>query len=359
MSNLRQKRESLGLTLKDVSRKIGVHFTTISDWELGRKEPRPKNKIKIATLYGCEVEELFVGDQGCGLFDGVEEEESQQENPYESPFAKYIGELELGSALVDCYVLDTEDRVVSFRGTLKAIAGREGGNLAEYIGVQGLKPYINSELVLAETITFTIPGTQYKGKGIAAENFLDICRAYVHALQDNALKTDRQIQIAIQCSILLASCAKVGLIALIDEATGYQYERAENSLQLKLKAFVADEMRGWEKTFPDELWEQFGRLTKWKGALHSRPKWWGKLVIELIYTALDAEVAAYLKDNKPPPAHGRNYHQWLTENYGLKQLVTHIYEIIGMAKACDDMKELQAKVAYHYRNEPMQLKLGM
>jgi P63C domain len=50
------------------------------------------------------------------------------------------------------------------------------------------------------------------------------------------------------------------LIALIDEATGYQYERAEDALQVKLRAFIADELRAWEKTFPDELWEEFGRL---------------------------------------------------------------------------------------------------
>jgi hypothetical protein len=43
--------------------------------------------------------------------------------------------------------------------------------------------------------------------------------------------------------MFLASCAKVGLIALIDEATGYQYDRAADALQVKLKAFLAEEMR--------------------------------------------------------------------------------------------------------------------
>jgi hypothetical protein len=116
----------------------------------------------------------------------------------------------------------------------------------------------------------------------------------------------------------LSSCAKVGLIALIDEATGYQHEREENALQLKLRAFIADELRNWEKTFPDELWEEFGRLTKWKGKLHHRPKWWGKLVLELIYDALDPDIAEHLKNNKPKPRFGQNYHQWLTEDVGLK-----------------------------------------
>ena len=81
-----------------------------------------------------------------------------------------------------------------------------------------------------------------------------ICQAYVSVLSANKLTTDRQREIAIRCSILSASCAKIGLIALIDEATGYQYERETDALQIKLRTFIAAELREWEKTFPDELW---------------------------------------------------------------------------------------------------------
>ena len=79
--------------------------------------------------------------------------------------------------------------------------------------------------------------------------------------------------------------------------------------------------------------------------------------MELIYNALDADVAEYLKENKPPPVHKQNYHQWLSGHYGLKKLITHIYEIIGMAKTCGTIKELQEKVAYHYRGKPFPLRL--
>ena len=145
------------------------------------------------------------------------------------------------------------------------------------------------------------------------------------------------------------------LDALVDEATGYQYERAEDALQVKLRAFIADELRDWEKTFPDELWQEFGRLTKWKGALHSRPKWWGKLVIELIYDTLDPDVAEYLKANKPKG--GIHWHRQLTENVGVRQLVSRCYEIIGMAKTCDDIHELRQRVAQHYGKKPVQFTL--
>lgn len=272
-----------------------------------------------------------------------------------SPFAKYQGELHLGDKTVDCYVLDTKERVISLRASVKALTDVSGGDLERYIGVQALKPFINKELILEQTVEFNIPGSQWKGRGIIAERFLDICNAYVKAFSVGALTTERQQEIAINCSILLSSCAKVGLIALIDEATGYQYEREEDALQIKLKAFIAEELRDWEKTFPDGLWEQFGRLTNWQGALHLRPKWWGKLVMELIYYALDPDIANHLRTNKPPPRHGMNYHQWLTSDVGLKALIPHIHEVIGIAKTCDNMRELRDKVALYYNVDPKKL----
>lgn len=152
--------------------------------------------------------------------------------------------------------------------------------------------------------------------------------------------------------MLTSGLTRTGLDALIDEATGYQYERAEDALQVKLKAFIADELRAWEKTFPDELWEEFGRLSKWKGQLHNRPKWWGKLVIELIYDTLDKDVAEYLKNNKPDSS--VRWHQQLTGDIGARQLVSRCYEIIGMAKTCSDIRELKQKVAEHYGKKMVQ-----
>jgi hypothetical protein len=281
-----------------------------------------------------------------------------------SPFAKYRGELRLGESVVDCYVLDTKERVISLRATVKSLTGVDGSALEEYIGVKALKPFINSDLIVEELIEFNLPGqregTQFSSaKGITAERFLDICRAYVSALTADAVAekpvlTQRQREIAVQASVLLSSCAKVGLIALIDEATGYQYEREQDALQIKLRAFISEELRDWEKTFPDDLWEELGRLSSWDGPLHLRPKWWGKLVMELIYEALDPDVAKYLKNNKPPPRFGQNYHQWLTSDVGLKALIPHIHQVIGIAKTCNSITELKMKVAHHYKHEPIQ-----
>ncbi len=276
-----------------------------------------------------------------------------------SPFAKHKGVMNLGDVPIDVYVLDTGDRVISMRGAVKAITGQDAGNLVEYLSVQGLKGFIDKDLVLVETKDFFVPGTQFRGKGITAEQFEAILSGYVRAFAAGKLNTERQREIATACAILSTSFLKVGIVALIDEATGYQYERAQDALQVKLQAYIADELRDWEKTFPDELWEQFGRLTNWKGSLHSRPKWWGHLVNELIYEALDPDVAKYLKENKPKPFHGQNYHQWLTEDVGLKALIPHIYKIIGMAEKCSDMRELRNSVAAKYGRRLVQLTMSL
>lgn len=275
-----------------------------------------------------------------------------QQKTLTSPFAKWRGQIDLGGDLLDVYVLDTKQRVISLRATVKAIANADSGDLAKFIGVSSLNGFINKDLIVAQLMEFSIPGNPHKGLGLTTEHFELICRGYVQALHEKAPLTDRQKEIAIKCAVLTAGLTRTGLDALIDEATGYQYERAEDALQVKLRAFIADELRDWEKTFPDELWEEFGRLTHWTGALHSRPKWWGKLVIELIYDTLDPDVAEYLKTHKPE--NGVHWHRQLTDNMGIRQLVSRCYEVIGMAKTCRDIGELRQRVAEHYGKKPVQ-----
>ena len=270
-----------------------------------------------------------------------------------SPFAKWRGKIDLGGDELDVYVLDTGERVISTRAAIKSFSGTDSGNLGNYLGVSGLKSFINSDLILGELLEFSIPGTQFVGRGMTTEHFELICRGYVQALYEKAPLTDRQKEIAIKCAVLTAGLTRTGLDALIDEATGYQHEREEDALQVKLRLFIADELRDWEPTFPDELWEEFGRLTNWRGPLNSRPKYWGKLVIELIYDTLDPDVAKYLRENRPPP--GIHWHRNLTDNHGVKKLVARCYEIVGLAKSCQTMKELRNKVAHHYGKQALLL----
>lgn len=280
---------------------------------------------------------------------------------YESdglPVARWPGTLSIGLAEIQCYVLDDGRRVISRTGaTATLTGGKGGGNLESYLEVEGLKDCLPHDWS-DKMIEFTLPEVVNKTvRGIRAETFLDICTAYVKALEQGALQTERQIDIAKKAALFLAACSEIGLVALIDEATGYQYERAQDALQLKLKLYLEDEMRKWEKTFPDELWREFGRLTHWSGPVTSRPKYWGKLVMELVYEYLDHDVADWLRNNAPKPIGNLSYHRWLTSQYGLRKLIEHIWMLIGIASTCGSMSELRQRMAEKFGRQPVQLRL--
>jgi len=271
--------------------------------------------------------------------------------PNDVPKATHWGELEIGEKVLPCYRLASGERIFSLKGVVVSLIETDGGQLAEYIKVRSLRDFLPNDLIPAGNnqipalIKFDTGAESFAkyAWGLPVEKFIDLCDAYSKAAESGNL-TDRQQRIAVNANAFLRACAKVGIIALVDEATGYQQERPLDELQFKLKLFLAEEMRKWDKTFPDELWVQFGRLTNWKGSLHQRPKYWGHLVMDLIYEYLDADVAQWLKENAPKPMHGQNYHQWLSEQYGLKKLVEHIWKVIGVASTCRTMDELKKKM---------------
>jgi hypothetical protein len=274
----------------------------------------------------------------------------------ETPRAEWAGVLPLGDNELPCYVLSDGRRVISRTGATASLTGRGSGNLESYVRIGPLQPFLPADFA-DHMIEFTLEGVTHKTvRGITAESFCDLCTAYVSALEAGALQSDRQREIAAHAGMFLAASAKVGLLALIDEATGYQFDRAEDALRFKLRVFLDEEMRKWEKTFPDQLWAEFARLTNYRGKTNSqRPKYWGKLVNELVYGYLDPDVANWLKEHAPKPRHGQNYHQWLSGQYGLKRLTEHLWTLVGMAAACHNMPELRRRMAERFGRQQVQL----
>jgi hypothetical protein len=352
-----------------LARVIGRGQTTISYW---RKTGMIPAKWQPALMnYADEMGILLTADDflpppRITLADLT----SEESGAFEFPKATHWGDLPIGNTVLPAYVLGDGSRVFSLKGVVVGLIGTEGGQLAEYLKVKALRDFLPADLTPAEdgTISALIKFDTGNGEGpfryatgFPVERFMDLCSAYSDALLSHLIPnndfslTARQLEIAQRAVSFQRACAKVGIIAMVDEVTGYQYERAEDALRLKLNLFLAEEMRKWEKTFPEQLWIEFGRLTKWKGAVHSRPKYWGKLVMELIYGYLDPDVAKWLKEHAPKPLHGQNYHQWLNSQYGLKRLVEHIWMVIGMGAACQDMPELRARMAERYGRHHVQL----
>lgn len=308
-------------------------------------------------------EALTVSEEEAAAFEPDEVAPSKS-----MPVAIHRGALNIMGMDVPCYVLDNGVRVIGRTSATEVLTGIKGGGaLEKYIAVKGLEPFIPLASVLERMVPFRlleVEGLEKAVKGLPADLFIDICHGFVSAMEyhfrpdsPHPKLTTRQQQMAVAASMFLSACAKVGLEALIDEATGYQYEREADALTVKLAAYLETDMRKWEKTFPDELWAEFGRLTNWKGQITKRPKYWGKLVFELIYQQLDADVAKWLKEHAPAPKHGQNYHQWLSGQYGLKKLIEHIWMIIGMSRACETMTELRDRVNAMRGKQPVQLRM--
>ena len=329
---------------------LGKRQSTIQHWAKAGLIPSKWHEPLLA----------LANDQGIGVvpsdFIWADAPSSEEPQVPVLPIALWPGNLPIGGESLPVYVLDDGRRVISRTGASALLTDRRaGGNLEQVIKVSGLTAYIPED-IREQMIEFSITSVVNRTvMGLEADTFLDICRAYVQARNEGALTTERQSEVAVKASMFLAACAKTGLIALIDEVTGYQYERAQDALQVKLNLYLAQEMRDWEKTFPDELWLEFGRLTRWQGSVHSRPKYWGKLVLELVYGYLDRDVLQWLQENAPKPKHGQNYHLWLTSQYGLRRLVEHIWMLIGISKTCDTMPHLREKMGMHFGLEPVQL----
>ena len=317
----------------------------------------------------------LASDQGIQLSanDFINSPDQTEEANFDNiPKATHWGELEIGNISIPCYRLDNDQRVFSLKGTIGGLMQAEHGNLAEYLKVKSLSGTLPNDLIplddgsIPALVRFDTGGESFAKHaiGLPVERFAELCTAYTTALHRHVAAptgefklTPKQIEIAIRASQFNAACVKLGIIALVDEATGYQYDRTQDALRLKYKLYLDEEMRKWEKTFPDQLWIEFGRLTKWKGPVHSRPKYWGRLVMQLVYEYLDPDVAKWLKENAPKPIHGQNYHQWMSSQYGLKRLIEHIWTLVGMAAACTTMRELQSRMAERYGRAPVQFTL--
>jgi len=281
--------------------------------------------------------------------------------------------LKIGNVEIPCYVLEDGTRVLTQYGFYEAI-GRSGKpargrgssfeNIAPFLALQNLKPFIDNELI---TSTTPIKFTTDKGSiawGYRAEILPKVCEIYLKARDVNALLKSQE-KFAIACEMIVRGLAHVGIIALVDEVTGYQEFRARHSLEEILDKFISVELRKWAKTFPDEFYEQMFKLRGWSYTPFrvNRPGAVGTYTNDLVYERLAPGVLEELKKITPKDSKGRRKHRYfqrLTEDVGHPRLREHLAAVIALMRGNTTWKKFynQLNRALPKWNQTLELPLN-
>ncbi|MDD5171238.1 MAG: P63C domain-containing protein, partial [Syntrophales bacterium] len=227
----------------------------------------------------------------------------------------HAGDLKIGAISIPCAVLSDGTRVLTQQGVLKAIGrarsakGGEGASvdgLPAFLRAGNIKPFISEELTASTTPIIFKTLTGAKAFGYKAELLPHICHVFIDAKEADAILPNQE-HIVKQCKILIRGFSTIGIIALVDEATGYQEIRDKRALQEILDQFLAKQFAAWAKRFPDEFYMQMFRLKnwQWKGMKVNRPSCVGNYTKDVIYERLAPGILDELERRNPPNEKGQ------------------------------------------------------
>lgn len=272
------------------------------------------------------------------------------------PKVTHAGELKILDVTIPCYVLDNGQRVLSQTGINVAFTGSSGGKIAEIDGAQKLprflakkdiKPFINNDLSarINSPIEFQ-PNSGRSAFGYDAALLPEICEVILDSDKASPGKNSTSVIVAEK---LIRGFARVGIAALIDEATGYQKDREKDALAKILEAFVAKELQPYLRTFPTEYYEQLFRLYGYDfPPKDKRPQWrpvfFGKITNEVVYSRLAPEVLPELKKAASKIEKKTKLFQWLTGSVGHPKLREHLASIVSILKLSRTPEEFRRNV---------------
>lgn len=268
------------------------------------------------------------------------------------------GELDLNGFKIPCYVLENGERVLSTAGMQRALGleieanQRSSGRLQEVLTSKAVSRYISDENDSAKYEPILCYQGKKKISAYKANILPEICETMLkvrdYAEENNETLGTRQRTVIEHADILIRALARVGIIALVDEATGYQYDREKDALQVILKAYISEELLKWQKMFPDTFYYEIFRLNKWDytvNGIKKRPGVIGKWTNELIYKQLPKDVLEELQKRTPKSEAGNytaRFFQSLTPDIGHPSLTAQIYKVIGLMNISNNWNEFKS-----------------
>lgn len=276
------------------------------------------------------------------------------------PKATHEGKIQLGETELNVAVLQNGTRIISRNAIFKAFGRTKRGraigekrvpNMPAFLDAKNLQPFVGEDL---SGVLKQIDYIDKKGKEDSGYNALILpmlCKVYLDARASKnentgkSVLTKSQEPLARASEILLIGLSNIGIIALVDEATGYQYEREKDELQTILKAYIAAELLPWQKRFPDEFYKEIFRLNNWDftvNGIKQRPGVIGIWTKKLVYQQLPKGVLQELYSKTPKTTSGKlaaKLHQSLTSDIGNPHLEKQLISIITLMNISKDWKE--------------------
>ncbi|MFA5964643.1 MAG: P63C domain-containing protein [Sphingomonas sp.] len=263
------------------------------------------------------------------------------------PSAETAGLLKIGDVELEVYVLGDKRRVISKRAMAKALRLKsQGGNaFMRTMTRKSLSSVVNE--VLWNKIENPISFYGIRGEscdGFDAETLIEVCDILIEARNQNKLPAS-QLFLAMQSEFIVRSAAKIGIIALVDEATGYTDKSLDEYRKLFDK-FVRSELRQWEKEFPDKFFSMIYRLyglKRQKPDSTRHPQFFGNFIRKFVYYPLANSNGAILEklELKNPVVYsggGRRhkFFQYLSDEIGLDTFKQHLWQVVGIGEASTD-----------------------
>lgn len=290
-------------------------------------------------------------------------------NFHEIPRAIVVeSDLHIGETTLTCSVLNDGRRVIKDTSLFKALDRSRKGETR----IEGFPPIIGSK-TLATLLTEKYPHyletimpfevAQFNGKTgkwYDANTIPMICDLYMEAEKEKLITANQQ-HVLDKAKILLRSLARVGITALIDEATNYQDIRGKDELQILLEQFISEELRPYSREFRRDYFEQLFRLYNlpYDPTSSRRPRFFAGFTRKYVYDMLPPNVWDKLDNINPliyNSERGRwdrkhRLHQYLSEDKGLKFLREHLESIIPVMKLSSDIEDFKGKFELVYSDK--------
>ncbi len=293
------------------------------------------------------------------------------------PRVWYRGILDIGGAKIRCAVLETGQRVISEHAITVSLLGSRSGaskrlkkasfdggaQVPLFLAPGNLKPFISKDLEDGPLKPVLYRDKRGIVSGYDATLLPAVCNVWLAAREAGALQ-EQQLDKAQKAEVLMRALGEVGIIALVDEATGYQEVRDRLALQAILDKVLTRELAAWAKRFPDEFYEHIFRLRgwEWKGRGTNPPQVVAHYTNDFVYDRLAPGVLDELQRRNPTDQMGNRkakHHQWLTEDVGHPMLAQHLHAVIALMRIAPGWEEFQVMLdqAFPRRGNTLQLPL--